>query len=212
MPALLAVPVLAGRLVRIEPLRLEHVQDLVAAASTNRETYGFTTVPADLASMTKYVGDALSAHEGGTAVPFAQVSIADERAVGGTMYLNLRQVPTAPVPYAVEIGATWLGSSTQGTGINPEAKLLLLGYAFDAWQVGRVDLKTDSRNARSRAAIAGLGATFEGVLRSWQPSHVSGEEDRLRDSAMFSIVSAEWPKVRLRLEERVLRHLGPGSS
>jgi RimJ/RimL family protein N-acetyltransferase len=109
------------------------------------------------------------------------------------------------VPYAVEIGGTWLAASAQGTGINVDAKLLLLTHAFEHWQVGRVDLKTDARNERSRNAIARIGATFEGVLRSWQPSLVAGEEGRLRDTAMFSIVAGEWPAVRARLDQRLAR-------
>ena len=87
----------------------------------------------------------------------------------------------------------------QRRGFNREAKLLLLTHAFEQWRVGRVDLKTDARNARSRAAIGGIGARLEGVLRSWQPSLVAGEEGRLRDSAIYSIVADEWPGVRHRL-------------
>jgi RimJ/RimL family protein N-acetyltransferase len=69
--------------------------------------------------------------------------------------------------------------------------------------MARVDFKTDARNARSRAAIEGLGARFEGVLRRWQPSHVPGEEGRLRDSAMYSITADEWPDVRRHLTRRL---------
>ena len=98
-----------------------------------------------------------------------------------------------------------MAGSAQGTGINAEAKLLLLTHAFDAWNVGRVDLKTDARNARARAGILSIGATFEGVLRRWQPSQVPGEEAQLRDSAIYSVVDNEWPDVRSALERRVER-------
>ena len=84
-----------------------------------------------------------------------------------------------------------------------EAKLLLLDHAFDVWEVGRVDFKTDARNARSRTAIEALGATFEGVLRNWQPSHAEGEDGLLRDTAMFAIVVADWPEVRSGLVARL---------
>ena len=107
--------------------------------------------------------------------------------------------------FAVEIGWTWLAASAQRTGINAEAKLLLLTHAFETLRVARVDLKTDARNQRSRQAIARLGARFEGVLRSWSPSHVPGEEGRLRDSAMFSVTAAEWPDVKAHLAARVAR-------
>jgi len=87
--------------------------------------------------------------------------------------------------------------------ITYQALHLLLTHAFEVWGVGRVDFKTDARNQRSRDAIAGVGATFEGVLRNWQPSHAAGEDGMLRDSALFSIVTAEWPDVRTRLEQRL---------
>ena len=104
---------------------------------------------------------------------------------------------------AVEVGWTWLAASAQRTGINREAKLLLFTYAFESLGVARVDLKTDARNERSRRAIAGRGATFEGVLRSGSRSHAEGETGRLRDSAMFSVVAAEWPAVRTHLEGQI---------
>jgi RimJ/RimL family protein N-acetyltransferase len=110
--------------------------------------------------------------------------------------MTLRRRSEGELPYAVEIGGTWLAATAQRTGINSEAKFLLLRHAFETWGVARVDLKTDARNERSRAAILRLGATFEGVLRSWQPSLVQGEQDRYRNSAMFSITREEWPQVR----------------
>ena len=129
--------------------------------------------------------------------------MADERVVGCTRFLTIRRRSRDSAPFAVEIGGTWLSASAQRTGVNVEAKLLLLAHAFDAWGVGRVDFKTDARNAPSRAAIAALGATFEGVLRNWQPSHVPGEEALLRDSAMYAVTDADWPAVRARLEARL---------
>jgi RimJ/RimL family protein N-acetyltransferase len=63
------------------------------------------------------------------------------------------------------------------------------------WKVSRVDLKTDARNARARAAVEGIGARFEGILRNWQPSQAQTEERQLRDSAMYSILAVEWPSV-----------------
>jgi N-acetyltransferase len=136
-------------------------------------------------------------------VPFAQVRRADGRAVGCTSYLEPRYWPGRPDLCAVEIGWTWLAASAQGTGLNAEAKLLLLDHAFERLRVARVDFKTDARNTRSRRALAGLGARFEGVLRAWSPSRVPGEEGRLRDSAMFSVLAAEWPAVRSGLRARL---------
>jgi RimJ/RimL family protein N-acetyltransferase len=117
--------------------------------------------------------------------------------------MTLRRREEDDRPFAAEIGGTWLGAQFQRTGINSEAKLLLLGYAFEVWNVARVDLKSDARNERSRAAILRLGATFEGVLRQWQPSLVVGEEGLYRDTAMFSVTQEEWPGVREHLKTLV---------
>ena len=194
---------LTGQFVRLDPLQTSHAVDLVKAAGENRDTYAFALVPMGPEAMTAYVGGVLDDRDRGETVPFVQVRQADGSLVGMTRFLNIRTRPGGGTPYAVEVGGTWLAASAQRTGINVEAKLLLLTYAFDEWKVGRVDIKTDVRNQRSRTAIAGIGGTFEGVLRSWQPSQVEGEEDRLRDTAMFSIVAAEWPEVSGRLRARL---------
>jgi N-acetyltransferase len=199
---------LPGRLVTLEPLRVDHVEGLAASSQGDRGSFEFTTVPDGLDETRRYVLELLAAQAAGDTVPFAQIRLADAHPVGVTRYLAFRGRDGDPLPFAVEIGGTWLASSAQGTGINVEAKLLLLGHAFDSWRVGRVDLKTDARNTRSRAAIAALGASFEGILRNWQPSLVSGEETRLRDSAIFSIVDADWPAVRRHLADRLERRRG----
>jgi N-acetyltransferase len=98
------------------------------------------------------------------------------------------------VPRAAEVG-DYVREQQERTGLTPFAQITL--------GVVRVDLKTDARNERSRGAIAATGARFEGVLRSWSPSWVAGEEGRLRDSAMFSVIAPEWPAVRSALAARV---------
>jgi RimJ/RimL family protein N-acetyltransferase len=199
----LYVPELVGDVVRLEPLSRGHVPDLVAAASEDRATFAFTVVPGDVHSMTDYVDGLLRDHESGDVVPFAQVSVITGRAVGATRFLTIRRRPGERTPFAVEIGGTWLASSAQRTAVNSEAKFLLFAYAFEVWGVVRVDLKTDARNERSRNAMAGVGATFEGVLRQWQPSQVAGEESLYRDSAMFSVLASEWPAVRAALTSKL---------
>jgi N-acetyltransferase len=194
---------LVGGLVRLEPLGDAHVEDLVRAAAEDRGTYGYTTVPLGRAAMAESVRALLAVCAAGEELPFAQVRVADGCAVGVTRFLNVRHRPGQALPYAVEIGGTWLAASAQRSGINAEAKLLLLGEAFDAWNVGRVDFKTDARNDRSRAAILGLGARFEGILRNWQPSQVPREDNALRDSAMYSIVGSEWPAIRREIAARL---------
>jgi len=135
--------------------------------------------------------------------PFAQVRQSDGSAVGCTSYWDPRLWPGRSDLCAVEIGWTWLAASAQRSGINVEAKLLLFQHAFEIWGVARVDLKTDARNERSRRALEGLGARFEGVLRRWGPSHAPGEEGQLRDSAMFSVIASEWPATKAALRSRL---------
>jgi len=196
----LEAPVLTGGLVRLEPLTLGHVPDLAQAGGGDRSTFGYTWVPDGPDSAAAYVRDR-TGDVGRMA--FAQVRLADGRAVGSTSFLAMRRRPDDGRLFAVEIGATFLAPSAQGSGINAEAKLLLLSHAFGEWHVGRVDFKTDARNERSRRSIEGIGARFEGILRSWQPSLVRGEEGSLRDTAIFSVVSSEWPEVAERLRRRV---------
>ena len=193
---------LVGQLVRLEPLSIQHELQLAEAAEEDRGSYAFTWVPR-APDMPEYIARHMARATAGDLSPYAQIRVATGRAVGVTAYLNPRVLPETLAPFAVEIGCTWLAASAQGTGINVESKMLLLEHAFRVSAVQRVDLKTDARNARSRAAIAGLGATFEGVLRSWSESWASGEEGLLRDSAMFSILRSDWPTSRAHLEARV---------
>ena len=199
-------PVLEGALVRLEPLEHRHAADLAVAAEEERGTYAFTLVP-----RAHEVGDYIDAQHAraaaGRLAPYAQVSVASGRAVGATSYWEPRYWLSDDRLDAIEVGFTWLARSAQGTGVNAEAKLLLFRYAFEEWGVSRVDLKTDARNDRSRAAIESVGARFEGVLRNWSRSWAPGEEGRLRDSAIFSITTGEWPQCRERLEKRVAGYL-----
>lgn len=197
------VPVLEGSLVRLEPLSFDHAEDLAAAAEEDRSGYGFTLVPR-AAEVRDYVAAQFERAEQGL-VPFAQVRRADGRAVGCTAYWDPRYWPGREFCdlRAVEIGFTWLGASAQGSGINTEAKFLLLRHAFETLRVARVDLKTDARNERSRRSLEALGATFEGVLRSWSMSWAPGEEALLRDSAMYSVIAAEWNVLHDRLASRL---------
>jgi hypothetical protein len=155
--------VLQGHSVRLVPLSLEHVEALVTAANGSRATYRFTWVPDDHPSMRTYVALAQSEQQAGRELPFT----------------------------TCEIGATWLAASAQRTSINTEAKLLMLGHAFDVWQVHRVVFKTDARNSRSRAAIERIGGQFEGIRRA----HKLASDGTIRDSAYFSILRSDWPEV-----------------
>ncbi|MFF3888480.1 GNAT family N-acetyltransferase [Streptomyces sp. NPDC001914] len=197
-------PVLEGTLVRLEPLGHRHAADLAEAAEEHRDSYAFTWVPrAD--EVGDYVDAQLARAATGRLAPYAQISLVSGRAVGATSYWEPRCWRSDDRLDAVEVGFTWLAASAQGTGLNAESKLLLFRHAFEEWGVARVDLKTDARNARSRAAIASTGARLEGVLRNWSRSWAPGEDGLLRDSAVFSVTAAEWPECRDRLTARVAR-------
>ncbi|WP_235900377.1 GNAT family N-acetyltransferase [Lolliginicoccus suaedae] len=130
-----------------------------------------------------------------TVVATAPISaIAAGTILGTTSYLN-----AAPEHARLEIGATQYTPAAWGTVVNPEAKLLLLEHAFDALHVARVELRTDARNTRSRAAIARLGARHEGTLRM----HHRRADGTLRDTELFAITAADWPRVRENLRARL---------
>ncbi|MER5864199.1 GNAT family protein [Kitasatospora sp. NPDC002040] len=197
-------PVLEGARVRLEPLRAHHAADLAVAVEEDRGSYAFTWVPS-AAEIPAYIEAQLARAAEGKLAPYALLDRASGRAVGVTAFCDPRLWPAGDALFAIEVGFTWLAASAQGTGLNTEAKYLLFRHAFETWGVARLDLKTDARNGRSRAAIERVGARFEGVLRNWSRSSAPGEDDLLRDSAIFSITAAEWPQCRAGLEQR----LGP---
>ena len=121
--------------------------------------------------------------------------LSDGVVAGSSSYLDI-----APADGRIEIGSTWYGDPWRGTCLNPSAKLLLLEHAFDVLGATRVQLKTDARNERSRRAIAGIGASFEGILRKHS---LRADGPGLRDVAMFSITDEDWPGVRALLEARI---------
>jgi RimJ/RimL family protein N-acetyltransferase len=186
--------VLAGRFVRLEPISEAHRDDLLAAAAQDPATfrYLFTDLSVGASAWPAFLADALKPEY----VSWATVDAATGRAVGSTRFLDI-----APEHGRVEIGWTWIAPSHQRTAANTEAKLLQLGYAFDQLGATRVALKTDQRNERSQEAIARLGAVREGVLRH----QFRMPDGYMRSSVYFSILAAEWPEVRARLEARLSR-------
>lgn len=190
----LAPVVLEGRHVRLVPLALAHAPAL-SAVGLDPDLWRVTSSHVqDEASMRRWVEGALAEAEAGVALPFATTLRADGAVVGST-----RLGSYAPAHRRVEIGWTWVAAPWQRTAVNTEAKLLLLAHAFDALGCRRVELKTDALNARSRAAIARLGAVEEGTLRR----HTVTERGRVRDTVYFSVVADEWPAVRERLARRL---------
>ena len=202
---MLRYPVLEGRHVALEALGTGQIDELLEAAS-DRSTYAFTNVPAGRDAMQTYVTTLLDDHRSGRALPFVQraMGIAGRPIVGCTRFMDIRHqfgrhIDGEAVPDEVEIGGTWLAGRVQRTGVNTEAKLLLLRHAFGVWGVQRVAICTDERNEQSRRAIERIGAHFEGVLRRHRPSTAAGETGRLRNTAAYSVTIDDWPAVEGRL-------------
>ncbi len=158
--------------------------------------------------MRQWIGDAIAAREASTAVPFATMDRRTGRVAGATRFFDLqywRWQPGSPhqrgehLPDALEIGHTWLAPWAQRTGINTEAKLLMLTHAFETWHVHRVRITTDERNARSRAAIERLGAKLDGVLRAASAAY----DGEVRNSAFYSLLDYEWPETKAALTARL---------
>jgi len=182
--------VLEGVRVRLEPLRADHLADLLAVG-LDLPVWRWTIMgPQDEAGLRRWVETALANAAEGVERPFATIDLATGRAIGSSRFMSI-----VPEHRRLEIGWTWVGTAWQRTGANREAKLLQLTHAFETLDAQRVEFKTHSRNERSRNALAGIGATFEGVFRN----HSIMPDGSRRDSAYFSITSEEWPAVKDRL-------------
>ena len=190
-------PTLTGRIVELSPLRADDAAELSEAVRDGalyREWWTSTPSPEDMAAD---IGGKLARAADGTMVPFIIRAANDGRALGVTCYYDLE--PSVP---RLEIGYTWLRASVQGTGANPEAKLLLLGHAFDELNCARVGIRTKFSNTGSRAAIERLGLRRDGILRS----HARLRNGALDDAVLYSALAHEWPAVRSILRDRVERH------
>ena len=189
---------LEGREVRLEPLERRHADGLWEASRDPRTWMWLSIVqPATRAELDVFVDAALAAADAGTEIPL--VTIRHERVVGSTRFLALR-----PEHASLEIGWTWLHPAVWQTGVNVEAKLLMLRHAFETWGCRRVELKTDALNERSRRAMEAMGATFEGIHRK----HMLVRGGENRDSAWYSVTDDEWPAVRDGLVARLAAATG----
>jgi RimJ/RimL family protein N-acetyltransferase len=181
---------LTGDHVVLEPAADRHLPDLVEAA---RDAAVWTWLPWEQPRTEGELAGILDA-ERRIALPFAQVEAATGRAVGITTYRDIDERHRT-----LEVGGTWLGRRWWRTAINTEAKLLILGHAFEVLQANRVAIKTDIRNERSQAAIERLGAKREGVLRH----QYIRPDGTLRDTVLYSVIPEEWPAVRASLRQRL---------
>ncbi len=190
--------VLTGRYVRLEPLSHDHAADLRRAGS-DAEVWRYMPCGPfrEGAGIEELIADALTQAATGVQHPFANIRAASGAAIASTRYLEIRRKDRA-----LEIGWTWIAPAHQRTPVNTECKLLLLGHAFETLGAVRMQVKTDARNKRSQAAIARIGARHEGVLRK----SLIMSDGFVRDTVYFSIVVAEWPAVKRRLQDMLRIH------
>lgn len=189
--------VLENRHVRLEPLTLGHLEAL-CAVGLDPDLWTWGTRPLNTREdVADYIRTALAGQAQGTALPFATIARATDTVVGSTRYGNIDLANRR-----VEIGWTWIARPWQRTAINTAAKLLMLRHAFGPLACNRVELKTDTRNTRSREAMLRLGAVEEGTLRR----HMVMADGRVRDTVYFSIIAEEWPAVEARLHAKLDRY------
>lgn len=182
---------LEGTHVRLEPLRLEHKEGLIRAVSDGELWNLFVTLIPHPDKIDAYLEKAFKSHQNGEGLTFVTLDKASGQIAGSTRFMNAN-----PSHNRVEIGSTFLSRSYQRTPFNTEAKLLMLGHAFDTLNLNRVEFLTDYLNTASRNAILRLGAKQEGILRN----HMVMPDGRVRDSVIFSITTHEWPGVKQHLE------------
>ncbi|HYO68865.1 MAG TPA: GNAT family protein [Archangium sp.] len=191
-PTPLVVPpvTLEGQAVRLEPLAMSHAPALAAVAEPDIFQH-FNVVLRTLGDVEAYISDTLAAAERGVERPFVILEKETGAPVGSTRYLDIQRQHRT-----LEIGSTWLAKRVWRSRVNTECKYLLLRHAFEALKVMRVQLKTDRRNTRSRAAIERIGGRFEGILRH----HMLVRGGVVRDTAFYGFIDSEWPEVKTRLE------------
>jgi RimJ/RimL family protein N-acetyltransferase len=196
-------PVLNGITTQLKPMFLEHAPASAEASAVNPGLYQWTAVPQGLEAATRYIRVASQGRFDGTSVPFVIVRKKDSAVVGSTRFFNMERWAWPgshprhgrEEPDVCEIGYTWLTHSAIRSGVNAEAKLLMLSHAFDCWEVLRVCLHTDYRNERSRRAIERIGARLEGTLRA----HRMAADFIPRDSVRYSILKS----IRLHVSRNV---------
>jgi len=183
--------------VRLRPLDRADAPALAAAARDGALwNLGYTSIGSP-DTMDAWVAHALAARGEHRALPFVVEHLPTGRVIGSTRYLNIELAHRR-----LEIGHTWYAASFQRSAVNTTCKLLLLAHAFETLGAVAVEFRTDERNARSRQAILDLGAHHDGVLRH----HMVMPDGWVRNTYVFSILRAEWPAVKDRLEERLARH------
>jgi RimJ/RimL family protein N-acetyltransferase len=189
-------PTLVGKTVELLPLQQEHASGLLNAAADGQLWNMKVTVIPGPETVDTYIANALKGRQAGTVMPFVIVRRDTGVLVGSTRFWKIDHANRK-----MEIGHTWLSDSVQRSGVNTEAKYLLLTYAFEVMKCVRVQFTTDELNEKSRAAILRIGAQQEGIVRHERIM----PDGRKRNSVRFSIIDDEWPDVKAMLLEKIAR-------
>lgn len=182
---------LAGKLVRLEPMGLEHIDGLWEAGKFE-QIWSYMSIVMNTPEDTRaFVEQALKNQQEGTELPFVIISQETGSIIGSTRFLEISRKDRG-----LEIGYTWLTPSVWKTAVNTECKWLLLCHCFEELGCIRVQLKTDSRNLNSQRAIKRIGGVYEGVLRN----HRVIRDGYIRDSVYFSFIDKEWQTAKEKLQ------------
>ena len=187
---------LEGEFVRLEPLKIEHLDALCEVGMTDSLWFFTANVVQTVEDMRKYVETALNEAERKVSLPFVTIDRKENKIIGSTRFGNIDAHNRK-----AEIGWTWINPLWQRTNINTEAKLLMLTHAFETWNCVRVELKTDVLNEKSRNAMLRIGAKQEGILRR----HIITDAGRFRDTIYFSIINDEWHEVKENLRAKLAK-------
>ena len=186
--------VLEGRVVRLEPLAEQHIGPLMDIAKATPDLFKYTSTPVTDEQAEDYFARAFKERDEGRAYLFTLVYKPEDKIVGTSRFADIVQRHRN-----AELGFTWLTPDVQGTSVNVESKYLMLQHAFEALELLRVHIITDTRNSRSQRAIRALGAQYEGTLRA----HHVAKGGYIRDTMVFSIIRSDWAHVKAHLEGRI---------
>ncbi|MGV7245594.1 GNAT family N-acetyltransferase [Caballeronia sp. M23-90] len=189
-------PTLTGHFIELRPLEATHLDALLEASADGELWNMKVTVVPGPDTVDGYIATALAERETGAVMPFVIVRRESGEVLGSTRFWKIDRINRK-----LEIGHTWLRASAQRTGVNTEAKYLLLAHAFNVMSAVRVQFTTDELNETSRAAILRIGAKQEGIVRHERIM----PDGRKRNSVRFSIIDTEWPAVKESLEQMMVR-------
>jgi len=185
---------LEGRIVRLEPLSLEHLDGLAEVAFDPSIWRWTLARPTEVEGLRAWMDTAIAHLADGSEMPFATVDVSTGRPIGSSRFMSI-----VPEHRRLEIGWTWVAPAWQRRGANQEAKYLQLRHAFEDLGANRVEFKTDSLNEKANPALLAIGATFEGTFRN----HMIMPEGRLRHSNYYSVTKEEWPDRKAKLEAKI---------